>query len=224
MKLILVSLAIFSSSHFKANATVGTKYHGVLATKHAAKESGACQLPEGNYVDGIHPVALGNIPSLHSLKHRPGLCGHILRIDCGKGAKDIIVTNANLGGGLDLYGSAWDLATGHMPPGQAYCSMQLTKRNMLKDNGPRCYYAPESEKHNPYFHLLSLFNTGGKILKSATLDGRRGNFNSITAYFAFHGGPVNKDSAKVLFEFEDGSNHAVNLRECAKEGKMRIWS
>jgi len=174
MKVILVSLAIFSSPQFNVDSTVGPKHHGVLATKHVAKESGACQLPDGNYVDGIYPVALGNIASLHSLKHRPGLCGNIFRIDCGKGAKDIIVTNANLGGGLDLYGSAWDLATGHRPPGQADCSIPLTKRNMLKVSGPRCYYAPESEKNNSHFHLLGLFNTGGRILKSAALDGKKG--------------------------------------------------
>ena len=31
------------------------------------------------------------------------MCGHIFTINCGKGDLDIIVTNSNLGNGLDLY-------------------------------------------------------------------------------------------------------------------------
>ena len=60
----------------------------------------------------------------------PDLCGHILRIDCGNGPLDIIVTNSNLGGGLDLYStSTWPKATNNQPPGEAHCSVQLTNIN-----------------------------------------------------------------------------------------------
>ena len=67
------------------------------------------------------------------------LCGHVLRIDCGNGALDIIVTNSNYGGGLDLYSeTTWPTATNNQPPGEARCSVQLTDRNPLSgDEGKK---------------------------------------------------------------------------------------
>lgn len=206
-----------------ASSVVGKTYNGVLTTCHPATEAGACQLPEGNYVSQIYPVALGNIGALGTLKHNPGLCGHILRIDCGNGPVDIIVSNANPGGGLDLYASSWDLATRWKAPGQEWCKVQLTDRNPFQFNGPRCYYSPESEKENSYFHLLGIFNTGNRIVSSANLNGMEGSFNSITAYFAFYGGPVSED-ASLSFRFTDGSTHNMRLNDCVKENNLHIWS
>ena len=71
------------------------------------------------------------------------LCGHILRIDCGNGELNIIVTNSNLGGGLDLYSSTtWPQATNNKPPGQVKCSVQLTSSN------------PVSGKNSVLFRLV----------------------------------------------------------------------
>jgi len=116
--------------------TSGPLKTGVLATRHGATESGACQLPEGSYGANLFPVALGDIDSLGHLKFQNGMCGHILRVTCpGQSSVDIIVSNANFGGGLDLYASSWDKATGGKPPGQDWCSVQLTKRygNIFKE-------------------------------------------------------------------------------------------
>ncbi|OXA57057.1 uncharacterized protein LOC110847205 [Folsomia candida] len=202
---------------------IGTKYSGVLATRHAATKVGACQLPEADYASGIHPVALGDISSLGNLKFKPGLCGHILRVDCGHGSVDIVVNNANLGGGLDLYSSSWDLATGHKPPGQDWCSVQATTRNLFSNSGPRCYYNPSSEMNNDYYHQLGLFNVGGKVVDSANLGGHQGSWNSITGYFSFDGGPVGRD-ATVTFKYTDGSSFAVLLNDCKKVMAMHTWS
>ena len=101
---------------------IGTVLTNVLATRHGATEIGACSLPQGDYTVN-KPVALGDIASLGYLKFRPDLCGHILRVDCGNGPLNIIVTNSNLGGGLDLYASSWSIATNNKPPGETKCSV-----------------------------------------------------------------------------------------------------
>jgi hypothetical protein len=80
----------------------GQTLSGVLATRHAAYEAGACSLPQQSYAV-TNPVALGNIDSLGYLKFQPELCGQVLQVDCGNGPLNIIVSNSNLGGGLDLY-------------------------------------------------------------------------------------------------------------------------
>ena len=90
---------------------------GVLTTRHGATENGACMLPEASYAV-TNPVALGDISALGPLKYTNGMCGHVLQIDCGHGPLNIIVSNSNLGGGLDLYASSWSQATANAPPGQ----------------------------------------------------------------------------------------------------------
>jgi hypothetical protein len=76
------------------------KVKNVLTTCHPAIEIGACSLPKANYAVK-YPVALGDISSLAHLKFSPDLCGHILRINCGHGDLDVIVTNSNLGNFLN---------------------------------------------------------------------------------------------------------------------------
>ncbi len=102
----------------------------ILATRHGATEIGACSLPKADYSVRF-PVALGDIPQLNSLKFTPDLCGHIISINCGNGDLDIIVTNSNLGGGLDLYGSTWDRATSFKPPGETKCSAKLQSKSIF---------------------------------------------------------------------------------------------
>ena len=79
----------------------------VKATRHVNYGGDACALPKASYTTDFL-FALGDIDSLKHLKFTPDLCGHILRINCGNGPLDIIITNSNLGGGLDLYSrSTW---------------------------------------------------------------------------------------------------------------------
>ena len=86
---------------------VGQVLQNVLATRHENGGTGACELPQTGYTND-YPIALGDMASLGHLKFQPDLCGHILNIDCGHGPIDIIITNSNLGRGLDLYSrSTW---------------------------------------------------------------------------------------------------------------------
>ena len=101
---------------------------------HGANEVGACSLPEGDYAV-TYPVALGDIPELGYLKFDPDLCGHILEVNCGHGPLNIIISNSNLGGGLDLYTSSWNQATNGKPPGITKCSVKLTNLNTFKTSG-----------------------------------------------------------------------------------------
>ena len=67
---------------------------------------------------------------------RSDLCGHILTVNCGKGDLDIIINNSNFGGGLDLYGSTWDRATGNLPPSITSCSVALSSRTAMGGSEP----------------------------------------------------------------------------------------
>lgn len=192
----------------------------VLATRHGANEIGACMLPMGDY-SIRYPVALGNIEALGHLKFRPDLCGHVLSVDCGNGVIEIIITNSNLGGGLDLYGSTWDRATGRKPPGITNCKVQLTNKNAFNFNGPRCYHAT-GEVNNPYYRNVGLLNTGGKIVSSALLNGIHGSHRGNNPYYAFDG-LANPDQL-VTFYFEDGSSYSVALRDCLNGNNKQFWS
>jgi hypothetical protein len=87
---------------------VGTVYRNVKGTCKVKRGGDACALPRSNYAF-YYPFALEDIGELGDLQFRPDLCGHVLNIQCGDGPNlDIIVTNSNQGGGIDLYSkSTW---------------------------------------------------------------------------------------------------------------------
>ena len=144
----------------------------VYTTRHGATEMGACELPNAQY-SVLTPVALGDIAALGYLEYNPDLCGHILKVNCGHGDMDIIVTNSNLGGGLDLYTSSWGKATNNLPSGITYCSVQLTSKNPILNAGPVCYYI-QNEGNNMYYHNVAVFNVGSRIATRAVLKGKNG--------------------------------------------------
>ncbi|CAF1232589.1 unnamed protein product [Rotaria sp. Silwood1] len=201
---------------------IGPLLNRVLATRHGAHEAGACALPTSSYAV-VHPIALGNIEALQHLKFRPDLCGQVFRVNCGNGPLDIIVTNSNLGGGLDLYASTWNKLTNNKPPGETSCTVQLTSRNAFNFNGPRCYYKPGTDYNNPYYHNVGLLNTNGRILSRATIDNRSGEHRGANPYYAFNFGPLDGNK-QVIFTFEDGSTHSVLLRECEYQQSEQLWS
>ncbi|CAF4471790.1 unnamed protein product [Rotaria socialis] len=182
----------------------GNILHGVLATRHGAHEAGACALPASNYAV-INSVALGSIGSLQYIKFRPDLCGHVLKVDCGNGPLDIIITNSNYGGGLDLYGSTWGMLTNNKPPGETHCSAQLTE-----------HYG------NAYYHNVGLLNTGGRIVTGATIDNRAGEHRGDNPYYAFDFGPIDKNK-QVVFTFNKGPPQFVALRDCEYTGSEQMW-
>ncbi|UJR07244.1 hypothetical protein I4U23_011532 [Adineta vaga] len=194
----------------------------VHTTRHGATEYGACALPASDYAV-TNPVALGNIESLKALKFRPELCGHILNVDCGHGSLDIIVTNSNLGGGLDLYGSTWDKLTNNKPPGITSCNVKLADRNAFQFDGPRCYYNPGSPIDNAYYKNIGLLNTNGRLVVKATIDNQSGVHQGTNPYYAFNFGPIDENK-QVIFTFEDGNTHSVFLRDCQKQQNQQRWS
>ena len=106
--------------------------------------------------------------------------------------------------------------------GQAYCSVEKSGRNPLNIKGPRCYFAPSSEKNNDYYHLLGVFNTNGRLVSSATLANINGHFNGMQPYFAFNG--LAARDSRVTFKFEDGSSESFKLSDCDKGNKAHVWS
>ena len=202
---------------YLANAQV---LYNIHTTRHAANEIGACELPQGDY-SVLNPVALGNIDSLSYLKFDPKFCGHILRINCGNGDLDIIVTNSNLGGGLDLYASTWSKATGNLPPGITQCSVQLTSRNLFNTDGYRCFHAT-GETNNAYYRNVGLLNTNGRLVTGAQFKGIWGQHRGPNPYWAFDGQGSNND--KVTFYFEDGGSFLVPLSSCASGADKKVWN
>jgi hypothetical protein len=190
----------------------GITLYNIYSTRHGATEQGACALPSVDY-NVLNPVALGDIGELGYLQFSPDLCGHILRINCGNGDLDIIVTNSNLGGGLDLYESTWDMATNKSPPGVTRCSVQLTSQNPIRNSGPICYYI-QGEGFNEWYHNVALLNTDNRIVNGATLNGKTGAHRGANPYYAFDVRASGSD--QVTFELNDGSSQRVFLRDCVK--------
>jgi hypothetical protein len=193
----------------------------VYTTEYWATDNGACSLPVANYDPTIHPVALGDIASLQSLKFKSNLCGHTLKLNCGKGDIDLIVTDSNQGHGLDLYESTWIKATANGPSGIIYCSVQLTTKNIFNStSSPVCYYY-DGIINNDYYRNVGLLNTGGKIVVSAKLDsGVSGQLDQFSPYFAFS---YAKSNQMVTFNFDDGSSYKLPFSSCLSGANKQVW-
>jgi len=221
MKISSLVYAVFISLSAIHSVCIGQTLSGVLTTYHGAHESGACALPASNYAV-TNAVALGSIGSLQHLKFKPELCGQVLQVDCGHGPLNIIVTNSNYGGGLDLYASTWDKLTKRASPGQTYCKVHLTNQNAFNFNQVRCFYKPGTDNNNPYYHNVGLLNTQGRLVVKATIDNRAGQHRGDNPYYAFDFGP--KDGNKqVVFTFNDGKTHTVYLRDCGYQRDEQLW-
>lgn len=197
-----------------------SSFRQALATRHGAHEPGACALPRVAY-RVTYPVALGDIPQLQDLKFRPELCGHVLTVNCGHGNLDIIITNSNLGGGLDLYGSTWDILTNRQPPGRTKCSGNLSSRNPMSVPAYSCYYKPGTGKNNKYYHNVGLLNTNGKVVIGATIGTKVGQHRGTNPYFAFDG--FVDDNSQVTFTLSDGSKRSVSLQNCIYVTQEQMW-
>ena len=141
-------------------------------------------------------------------------------MNCGNGPLNIIVTNSNLGGGLDLYKSSWDKATNYKSPGQTYCSVQLTSQNTFSFDGPVCYHA-SGETQNQYYRAVGLLNTNNKIVVRAIFNGINGVPQSSAPYFQFNG--YGLGSSPVVFSFSDGSSYSIPLNQCKDGSNKQMW-
>ena len=192
----------------------------VKATQFAGTAIGACSLPKSEYSLST-PVALGSISALEYLKFNSNLCGHILDIDCGNGPLSIIITDSNLGGGLDLYTSSWNKATNNAPAGITKCTVALSNKNPFKSEGMRCFYRT-SETNNPWYISVGVFNTGAKLVEKAELNGQIGKKNAFHPFFDFS--RKSKKSDTVTFYFNDGSSFKSKLKDCASGKDKQTWS
>jgi hypothetical protein len=168
-------------------------------------------------------LATGDIESLKHLKFQPQLCGQVLSVNCGYGLLDIIVTNSNYGGGLDLYASTWHKLTNNKPPGETSCTVQLTSRNAFNFNGPRCFYKPGTDYNNAYYVNVGLLNTSGRKVIKGTIDNQSGEHRGDNPYYAFNFGPLDKNK-QVIFTFDDGATHSVFVRDCEYQQSEQFWS
>ena len=192
--------------------------NNIKSTRHAGVETGSCLLPAAGY-STLYPLALGDIDSLQFLKFRADLCGHIVTINCGKGPLDVVISNSNLGGGLDLYASTWNKLTNSLPPGVTQCSIQLSSNNLFNFGGYKCFH--QTSEVNSYYRNVALLNTGSRIVKSAKFKGVNGAHRGGNPYYAFDGFGAGEDV--VSFFFEDGGSFDVKLKDC-KFSNHQTWS
>ncbi|XP_065674738.1 uncharacterized protein LOC136091291 [Hydra vulgaris] len=196
----------------------------VLATRHVNGGGDACALPSADY-NVKYPLALGDIGALGKLKFTPDLCGHVLQINCGNGNLDVIITNSNYGGGLDLYSeTTWPKATNNLPPGQTLCSVLLSPANAINGKEFQCYYKPGTGSNNLYYRNIGLLNTRNKIVTKATRNGIPGEHRGDNIYYAFDGrGQPMQPSEEVIFTFNDGSTYKVKFSDCIDVGSEQNW-
>ncbi len=76
-------------------------------------------------------------------------------------------------------------ATNNAPPGQVWCSVQLTNKNPLTGGSNQCFYKPGTGTNNPWYRNIGLLNTNEKIVAGATVGGRAGVHRGDNIYYAF---------------------------------------
>ena len=123
---------------------------------------------------------------------------------------NIIVTNSNLGGGLDLYRSTWDRATNHKKPGETKCRVKLTSQNPFRSAGYKCFHAT-GETNNAYYRSVGLLNTAGRITNGASFNGVQDQNSGSDLNYELQSKGSSAD--KVTFTFRDGGSYSVYLRD-----------
>ncbi|KAJ1557086.1 hypothetical protein HK096_009172, partial [Nowakowskiella sp. JEL0078] len=190
-------------------------------------DAGGCSMPSGNYLV-LDALALGQATSLGQLAFQPKYCGQVFRVNCGgQSVNAVVASTCNFGTttcGVDLIKRTWNYATGNKSPGVASCTVSLTSINPLPGSSPLCFYRPNSEFNNNYYKLLSVYNTAGKLVKSASLDGIAGSISSGNWYQFQAGSNQFSSSSTVSFTFEDGSKTSFALSACTRPSSVKIWT
>ena len=189
------------------------------------EEFQSCELPKTNYMTN-NSVALGQgyLNYLGNLKFNPGLCGHVLVINCGNGKWDVLVTDSDYGSGLNFYESSWNKVTNNFSDWLTKCSVQLSEKSSLNFEGYRCfhYYSRDANyRHNRNFALL---NTKDRIVTGATIGSSVGRRQSSQIYFRFDDLDQSISDLKVKFSFKDGGWHEVLLTHCLNGSEKQRWN
>jgi hypothetical protein len=195
-------------------------------------DSGGCEMPIAAY-SVQHAVAIGDAHANLWLTPQSSnhLCGQVVSVNCGGApVKAVVASICNKNAyncGVDLIRKSWDLATGGAPPGITECTMALDDSPLLVSSEAQCFFRPSGEYGNRYHASVGVFNTGGRLPASATLNGISGSFNGDSAYFDFNGDVgVHSGSSTVplVVTFTDGSSMTVSYGSCAFNGQAYIWS
>jgi len=179
-----------------------------------------------------HAVALGDEAAMGLLTAQSSnhLCGQVVSVDCGGTAVEAVVASVcNINAyncGVDMIRKTWDEATGGQSPGIAQCTVSLKNTLPMTSASPECFFRPSSETGNEWYASVGIFNTGGRLPVSATLNGIAGTFNGGSAFFDFSGsiGPHSGSSAQFITTFADGTSISVPFSQCTHTGETYIWS
>ena len=131
-----------------------------------------------------HALALGDQSSLGDLKMRNALCGQVLTVNCGCEEVEAVVADTcdiNTGTcGVNMISKTWDITVGRNKPHStiAQCTVSLSSTKPIAGDKYQCHMNPFPD-FNPVFpsksyYNLGLFNTGGKLVQSATMEGVQG--------------------------------------------------
>ncbi|KAI8807034.1 hypothetical protein BJ742DRAFT_854659 [Cladochytrium replicatum] len=208
----------------------GYTANGVKGTYWSTQtDPGGCQLPTASYSTALTgAIALGQGTALGPLAFVSGYCGQVFQITCNgrRTVNAIIASTCNIGStscGVDMIAKTWNAATNNASPGITSCTVSNSTVNPISSSsGAVCYYRPGSEFNNEYYKLLSVLNTGGRILKSATAGGATGALSSGN-WYAFS---KSKFAAtdQVVFTYTDGSRSVFTLSSCVKPSGVQIFS
>jgi hypothetical protein len=191
-------------------------------------DNGGSLMPEGASYIITDAIALGQQDALGDLKWKNGLCGQVLEIDAGQGSyKAVVASVCNYGSsdcGVDLIRATWNKVTGNASPGVVTTKVRLTTDNPMS-GGMQCFFRPFSGQWNAYYLSVGVFNTNGKIVSRAVLEGVNGVFQQMNSYFDFdsHGRDLFHSSSVVTFYFEDGSSNTFSLPNCRTPSGVHIF-
>jgi len=207
---------------------------GVKGTMWAdSTDQGGCEMPMAGYAVQ-HAVAIGDAHAngLLSAQSAHQLCGQVVSVNCGGEPVEAVVASiCNQGAhncGVDLIRKSWDVATGGMAPGiYDQCTMSLESTLPMSSGDVQCFFRPSSQYGNLWYASVGLFNTGGRLPASATLNGHQGTFNgAASSYFDFGGdiGAHAGSSVPLVVQFTDGTSLSMAYGECQWVGQAYIWS
>lgn len=180
-----------------------------------------------------HAVAIGDAAAngLLTAQSSNNLCGQVVSVSCGgTPVRAVIASICNKGAGncgVDLIRKSWHIATRGAPPGiYDDCTMALEDTLPMAADAVRCFFRPSGEYGNLWYTSVGVFNTGGRLPASATLNGVSGTFNGDSAYFDFGGyvGPHGSSDTPLEVAFTDGTSVAVPYGSCEWVGEAYIWS
>ena len=166
----------------------------------------------------------GHINYLGYLKFNPGLCGHVLAIDCGNGKWDVLVTDSDYGSGLNLYESSWNKVTNNLHDWHVKCSVRLSEKSSLSFEGYRCFHYYSRDANYQHRRNFALLNTKDRIVTGATIGSSVGRHQNSQVYFRFDELDQSISGLKVKFSFKDGGSHEVLLTHCLNGSEKQRWN